>query len=166
MLVLGIRYASDMYFEAALLIALFGFVELGGAGQVPAARRGDRMNAALSLWVEAVVAMLLVASGSVCADRCIGLLRLHGFFLRMHAAGARRDARRVVRHLGLDRLLLRAQGGACAACLADSAPAVDHGAGDRPCCWRGRRCSASARLVRTFRRRCPAARPAGPKAGR
>jgi multicomponent K+:H+ antiporter subunit F len=26
MLVLGIRYASDMYFEAALLIALFGFV--------------------------------------------------------------------------------------------------------------------------------------------
>ncbi|WP_110951882.1 K+/H+ antiporter subunit F [Pseudomonas bohemica] len=26
MLVLGIRYASDTYFEAALLIALFGFV--------------------------------------------------------------------------------------------------------------------------------------------
>jgi multicomponent K+:H+ antiporter subunit F len=26
MLVLGIRYASDMYFEAALLIALLGFV--------------------------------------------------------------------------------------------------------------------------------------------
>lgn len=26
MLVLGIRYASSMYFEAALLIALFGFV--------------------------------------------------------------------------------------------------------------------------------------------
>ena len=26
MLVLGIRYASNMYFEAALLIALFGFV--------------------------------------------------------------------------------------------------------------------------------------------
>ena len=26
MLVLAIRYASDMYFEAALLIALFGFV--------------------------------------------------------------------------------------------------------------------------------------------
>jgi multicomponent K+:H+ antiporter subunit F len=25
-LVLGIRYASNMYFEAALLIALFGFV--------------------------------------------------------------------------------------------------------------------------------------------
>jgi multicomponent K+:H+ antiporter subunit F len=26
MLVLGVRYASSMYFEAALLIALFGFV--------------------------------------------------------------------------------------------------------------------------------------------
>ncbi|RMQ42614.1 Potassium efflux system protein PhaF [Pseudomonas cichorii] len=26
MLVLGIRYASDTYFEAALLVALFGFV--------------------------------------------------------------------------------------------------------------------------------------------
>ncbi|MFL6580550.1 MAG: K+/H+ antiporter subunit F [Burkholderiales bacterium] len=26
MLALGIRYASDVYFEAALLIALFGFV--------------------------------------------------------------------------------------------------------------------------------------------
>lgn len=26
MLVLGIRYASDTYFEAALLIALFGFI--------------------------------------------------------------------------------------------------------------------------------------------
>ena len=38
MLVLGIRHASDLYFEAALLIALFGFV--GSAGMAKFLRRG------------------------------------------------------------------------------------------------------------------------------
>ena len=39
MLVLGIRYASDMYFEAALLIALFGFV--GSAALAKFLLRGE-----------------------------------------------------------------------------------------------------------------------------
>lgn len=38
-LVLGIRYASDMYFEAALLIALFGFV--GSAAMAKFLLRGE-----------------------------------------------------------------------------------------------------------------------------
>ena len=39
MLVLGIRYASSMYFEAALLIALFGFV--GSAALAKFLLRGE-----------------------------------------------------------------------------------------------------------------------------
>jgi len=39
MLVLGIRHASDLYFEAALLIALFGFV--GSAAMAKFLLRGE-----------------------------------------------------------------------------------------------------------------------------
>ena len=39
MLVLGIRYASEMFFEAALLIALFGFV--GSASMAKFLLRGE-----------------------------------------------------------------------------------------------------------------------------
>lgn len=39
MLVLGIRYASDVFFEAALLIALFGFV--GSASMAKFLLRGE-----------------------------------------------------------------------------------------------------------------------------
>jgi multicomponent K+:H+ antiporter subunit F len=39
MLVLGIRYASEMFFEAALLIALFGFV--GSATMAKFLLRGE-----------------------------------------------------------------------------------------------------------------------------
>lgn len=39
MLVLGIRYASDVFFEAALLVALFGFV--GSASMAKFLLRGE-----------------------------------------------------------------------------------------------------------------------------
>ena len=39
MMVLGIRHASDLYFEAALLIALFGFV--GSAAMAKFLLRGE-----------------------------------------------------------------------------------------------------------------------------
>ena len=42
LLMLGIRYGSTVYFDMALLIALFGFVGTIGAREIPAARRGDR----------------------------------------------------------------------------------------------------------------------------
>ena len=46
LMVLAIRYRSVMYFEAALLIVAVRLHQFGGHGQVPAAWRGDRMNAA------------------------------------------------------------------------------------------------------------------------
>ena len=42
------------------------------------------MNADVPLWVEGVVAALLVLSGSFVLVSAIGFLRLHDFFLRMH----------------------------------------------------------------------------------
>jgi len=42
------------------------------------------MNADVPLWVEAVVAMLLVLSGAFVLVSAIGFLRLGDFFLRMH----------------------------------------------------------------------------------
>ena len=44
-LVLGIDHGSQIYFEAALLIALLGFVSTVALARVPDARRGDRMSA-------------------------------------------------------------------------------------------------------------------------
>ncbi len=41
LLVFGIRSGSAVYFEAALVIALLGFVEYGRARQIPASGRGD-----------------------------------------------------------------------------------------------------------------------------
>ena len=46
MLTLGLSYRSSTYFEAALLIALLGFVGVHGDGEVPPARRGHRMRRA------------------------------------------------------------------------------------------------------------------------
>ena len=43
------------------------------------------MSTALLPWTEAVVAVLLVASGVVVLVAALGLLRLPDFFLRMHA---------------------------------------------------------------------------------
>jgi multicomponent K+:H+ antiporter subunit G len=42
------------------------------------------MNAGVPLWVEAVVAALLMLSGVFVLISAIGLLRLPGFFMRMH----------------------------------------------------------------------------------
>ena len=44
MLVLAIRYDSSMYFEGALAAGAVQLRQLGRDGQVPAARRGDRMS--------------------------------------------------------------------------------------------------------------------------
>jgi len=43
------------------------------------------MNGAVPLWVEAVVAVLLVASGIASLVAATGMIRLRGLFLRMHA---------------------------------------------------------------------------------
>src|SRR4029079_9928680 len=56
---------------------------LGGDGQVPAARRGDRMTTALA--AEIVVAALLLASGALVLTAALGLLRLAHFFQLLHA---------------------------------------------------------------------------------
>lgn len=42
--------------------------------------------ASVPFWVEALVAMLLLASGALTLIGAIGLLRMKTFFLRMHAA--------------------------------------------------------------------------------
>lgn len=44
------------------------------------------MNAAVPLWVEAVTALLLVASGLFSLTGAVGLVRLKDFFRRMHPA--------------------------------------------------------------------------------
>eukprot|EP01030_Chromulinospumella_sphaerica_P002233 gene2233-2187_t len=79
MLVLGLLYGSKNYFEAALLLALFSFV-------------GDRMTdaattatAVLPLWLEIIVAVLVLAGAALALLGSIGLLRLPTFFERVHA---------------------------------------------------------------------------------
>ena len=42
------------------------------------------MNTPVSLWVEGIVAILLVASGVLSLTAAVGLLRLRDFFQRMH----------------------------------------------------------------------------------
>ena len=46
----------------------------------------EGIAAAVPLWVEALVALLLLASGALTLIGAIGLLRMQTFFLRMHAA--------------------------------------------------------------------------------
>ncbi len=106
-LVLGIRYASQMYFEAALLMALFGFLSVDRVGQIPASRRGDRMNT-IPLWIEVVIAVLLVASGVPRGNRRAGARAAQGFFPAHAPAGARQYARRVVRLASAPSLLFGA----------------------------------------------------------
>jgi multicomponent K+:H+ antiporter subunit G len=81
----GIRSGGTLYFEAALTVALLGFV--GGAGQVSAARRGDRMNApaGVSTLATMLTAVLLVAGAAITLIGAIGLLRLRTFYERTHA---------------------------------------------------------------------------------
>ena len=42
------------------------------------------MNATVPLWIEALVAALLVASGIASIVAAVGLVRLQSFFMRMH----------------------------------------------------------------------------------
>lgn len=42
------------------------------------------MNAAVPLWIEALVGALLVASGIASIVAAVGLVRLRSFFMRMH----------------------------------------------------------------------------------
>jgi multicomponent K+:H+ antiporter subunit G len=42
------------------------------------------MSGTLPLWVEVVVALLLLASGALCVTAAVGFLRLRDFFPRMH----------------------------------------------------------------------------------
>ena len=90
MLVLGIRFVSGMYFDRGAADRAVRLRRLVGAGQVPAARRGDRMTGRFAMsdsvpsWVEGAVALLLLASGVLALTGALGLLRLRDFFQRMH----------------------------------------------------------------------------------
>ena len=42
------------------------------------------MSGTLPLWVEVLVALLLLASGALCVTAAVGFLRLRDFFPRMH----------------------------------------------------------------------------------
>jgi multicomponent K+:H+ antiporter subunit G len=42
------------------------------------------MSGTLPLWVEVLVALLLLASGALCVTAALGFLRLRDFFQRMH----------------------------------------------------------------------------------
>ena len=83
MLVFGIRSGTSVYFDIALLIALFGFV-----GSTAMARsccaRGDRamIESQIPLWAGIPASILL--GGSAGADRLGRLLRLF-FYARIHA---------------------------------------------------------------------------------
>ena len=72
LLTFGIRSGSTLYFEAALIIALLGFVEHGSARQVPASWRGDRMNEAADVpsWAAIVTAMLLIVGAAITLIGC------------------------------------------------------------------------------------------------
>jgi multicomponent K+:H+ antiporter subunit F len=86
MLVLAIRYDSEMYFEGALLMVLFGFVGIGGDGQVPAARRGDlSMPSVLPPLSRDRGGAAAAGQRGVVLVAALGLWRLPDFFLRMHA---------------------------------------------------------------------------------
>ena len=84
MLVLGIRHAQRHLLRGRAADRALQLRELVGDGEVHPARRGDRMNASVPFWVEAVVAALLVLSGVFVVISAIGFLRLQDFFLRMH----------------------------------------------------------------------------------
>src|SRR5690606_16234613 len=57
------------------------------AGQVPDARRGDRMTqlAAVPVWSAIAVTLLLLLGSSLTLIGSLGLLRLRSFYQRMHA---------------------------------------------------------------------------------
>ena len=77
----GIQHGSSNYFEAALLVALFGFVGIDGHGQVPAARGGDRMTEQpLALWAEITIAVLVLLGAAIALIGSLGLLRLKDYF--------------------------------------------------------------------------------------
>src|SRR5690606_30846771 len=57
---------------------------VGSAGQVPAARRGDRAMNDLPLWAAAPAAVLLVIAGVVTLVGSLALVRLPDFFTRIH----------------------------------------------------------------------------------
>ena len=85
MLVFGIRSGTSVYFDIALLIALFGF-GLHGHGPFPAARRGDRamIESQIPLWAGIPASILLVLGGLLALTGSAGLLRFRSY-ARIHA---------------------------------------------------------------------------------
>ena len=86
-LTFGMREGSTLYFEAALVIGVLGFVVDRGARQVPDARRGDRMSHAAELppFVALLTALLVVLGAALALIGSLGLLRLRSFYDRVHA---------------------------------------------------------------------------------
>ncbi len=79
----GIRTGRDAYFEVALIIALLRHRR---AGQVPPARRGDRMSRLgdLPAWAALATAFCVLLGALLTFLGCLGLLRLGNFYDRVH----------------------------------------------------------------------------------
>ena len=60
----GIIYASDAYFESALLMSMFG--------------------GALPVWADVLIGVLLIISGLLSFTGALGLVRIREFFTRLH----------------------------------------------------------------------------------
>ncbi len=148
MMVLAIRYRSSMYFRGGAADRPVRLRQLHGHGQVPAARRGDRMNPELFGWVEAAVALLLVLSGIFTLAAAVGVVRFETFFQRMHPPALAFSLSSWCVTLATILVLLGAARAAGPARLADHHLPVHHGAGSPPSCWRAPSCSAAARTMR------------------
>src|SRR5690606_14138584 len=61
-----------------------GLRQLHGDGQIPAARRGDRMST-LPLWADMLVSVLVLAGAAIALVGSFNLVRLANFFERVHA---------------------------------------------------------------------------------
>ena len=86
MLVFGIRSGTSVYFDIALLIALFGFVG-STAMAVSCCAGGDRamIESQIPLWAGIPASILLVLGGLLALTGSAGLLRFRSFYARIHA---------------------------------------------------------------------------------
>ena len=86
MLVFGIRSGTSVYFDIALLIALFGFVGSTAMARF-LLRGGDRamIESQIPLWAGIPASILLVLGGLLALTGSAGLLRFRSFYARIHA---------------------------------------------------------------------------------
>ena len=87
MLVLyGLSWAPVATHEAALLIAMLGFVDHRRAVEVHHARRRHRIGGCVSTnsWLEAIVSALVLIGAVFTLIGSLGLLRMPDFFTRLH----------------------------------------------------------------------------------